>query len=92
MKANHNSYTIAFENAQVVSEYQRYKIWKQITTCKLSDCISIGLYQNIKDIKFESKSQQEDNIKEEEKVVSEYQRYKIWKQITTRLFNEAFTF
>ncbi len=94
--------------ALVVSEYQRYKFWKQITTVSQRGFFLIKLYQNIKDINFESKSQQlqpvalvnrlYQNIKDinfESKsqlhkylyclffVVSEYQRYKFWKQITT---------
>ena len=57
MKANHNYYCKDNNNIIVVSEYQRYKFWKQITTALIEAFTNDELYQNIKDIKFESKSQ-----------------------------------
>ncbi|PLB86345.1 hypothetical protein C0T31_05835 [Dysgonamonadaceae bacterium] len=45
------------KTAPVVSEYQRYKFRKQITTIADFQLTGQWLYQNIKDINFESKSQ-----------------------------------
>ena len=70
-------------NIFVVSEYQRYKFRKQITTDDDVELCKVELYQNIKDINFESKSQLMQLLMPLPLVVSEYQRYKFRKQITT---------
>ena len=84
MKANHNLFQAIDEVSGVVSESQRYKFWKQITTGDDTTDDTTELYQKAKDINFESKSQLSISDSNSASVVSESQRYKFWKQITTR--------
>ena len=58
LKANHNSSSFALEIAIIAFTGQRYKIWKQITTCRGLWADVWRLLLLVKDTKFESKSQQ----------------------------------
>ena len=110
LKANHNRTTSLLAYLQIAFTGQRYKIWKQITTCHWFIHWRTQLLLLVKDTKFESKSQQVviicngcvycfywskiQNLKANhnqlmnicwlKKIAFTGQRYKIWKQITTR--------
>ena len=57
LKAIHNKSCIHFVEILLLSEYQRYMIWKQFTTKTDEAEIYHCCYQNIKDTWFESNSQ-----------------------------------
>ena len=83
LKANHNFHLGAVQHKQVGTFCQRYKIWKQITTCSEFGVVRSSLERFVKDTKSESKSQRRSGSRSTASVGTFCQRYKIWKQITT---------
>ncbi len=84
LKANHNPSPSFEYRPFVVCRCQRYKIWKQITTSVYStlflpSCLSMSKIQNLK-----ANHNSFSIIFLSCRVVCRCQRYKIWKQITTR--------
>ena len=73
---------------KIVSDVQRYKICQQFTTRALFEITIWILFQTCKDTKFESNSQHFVAPLVLYCIVSDVQRYKIWEQFTTAVFNQ----
>ena len=84
LKANHNTLARGFFCVPIAFTGQRYKIWKQITTKASTALRFVELLLLVKDTKFESKSQLVMRHLNGFTIAFTGQRYKIWKQITTK--------
>ena len=83
LKANHNCRGRVLHCHQVVFQYVKDTIWKQITTVLPAVCFVHRLFFNTSKIQFESKSQLISKRYFYNIVVFQYVKDTIWKQITT---------
>jgi len=83
---------LSLNAVEAVSKRQRYKFWKQFTTQYLLILCSLKLFLNVKDTNFESNSQRFRQSFLPKIAVSKRQRYKFWKQFTTKAIVIVLTF